>query len=208
MGRRGQRAEVKEAKGNPGRRPIRKSAPDAPAPTDAPVDGSLPDWVNTAKAVTRRRPTTQKARAEWMTQLTEAIWNYVRPELVAMKLVKKIDEPGLAIYCRAFAEYIAAIIELDRDGTTYKTESPHSGVMVRLHPAMNVRKQALQTMKEHAEMLGITPLARQRLFHMMATAPGATGLPIERAANEANEVSPEAKSPIGLLASGPAPSVN
>lgn len=207
MGRRGQRAEVKEAKGNPGRRPIRKSAPDAPEPSDASAEGALPDWVNTAKAVAKQRPRTQKARATFMTELTRAVWDFVRPELVAMKLVKKIDEPGLAIYCRAMAEYIAAIIELDRDGMTYSTNSPHSGTIHRLHPATRVRKEALQTMKEQAEVLGITPLARQRLFQMMASAPGAGALPIERAANEAAQ-SAEPASPIGLLASAGPPAVN
>lgn len=207
MARRAQRVEVKEAKGNPGRRPLRKNAPDAPEPTEAQPEGTLPDWVNTAKAVAKRRPTTQKARAKFMTELTEAVWNFVRPELVAMKLVKRIDEPGLAIYCRAMAEYIAAIIELDRDGMTYSTNSAHSGVIHRLHPATRVRKEALQAMKEQAEVLGITPLARQRLFQMMANTPGAGALPIERAAQEATEQSAPA-SPVGLLANTGSPSVN
>lgn len=197
MGRRAVRNEVKRAKGNPGRRPIVDKAPEGSAPSDAVAEGSLPDWVNTAKLIARQRPRTQKQRAEFMTGLTRQVWDFAQPELVRMNLVKKIDEPGLAIWCRAMAEYIAAIIELDRDGTTYKTESAHSGTLYRLHPATRMRKEALQTLREYGETLGITPMSRQRLFHMMADA-GRGALPLDRIKDDAGLDQPPA-SPVGLL---------
>lgn len=198
MGRRAERNEVKRAKGNPGRRKIVDAAPGAAEATPAQAS-TLPDWVNTAQAVAKKRPTTQKARAEFMTGLTRQVWDFIHPELVKMNLVKKIDEPALGIYCRAMAEFIASIIELDRDGATYKTESAHSGVIHRLHPATRIRKEALQTLKEYGDMLGITPLSRQRLFQMMAD--GARGtLPLDQKDMQELGVETSAPSPVGLFA--------
>lgn len=204
MGRRAVRNEVKRAKGNPGRRPIVDAAPAGAVASEASPEGSLPDWVNTAKLIAKQRPRTQKQRAEFMTGLTRQVWDFARPELVKMNLVKKIDEPALAIWCRAMAEYIAAIIELDRDGTTYTTTSPHSGLLHRLHPATRMRKEALQTMKEYGETLGITPMSRQRLFQMMADA-GRGALPLDRIDDEAPTVP---ASPVGLLTKASGSSIN
>lgn len=198
MGRRPERSEVKRAKGNPGRRPIVEVAPDGDLPSGPSKDGALPDWVNTAKLIARRRPRTQKERAVFMTGLTQQVWEFQHPELVKMNLIKRIDEPALAIYCRAMAEYIAAIIELDRDGTTYKTESAHSGTLYRLHPATRMRKEALQTMREYGDTLGITPMSRQRLFQMMADA-GRGTLPLDRMKDDAG-LAAAPSSPVGLLA--------
>ena len=204
MARRAERNEVKRAKGNPGRRPIVDAAPHGAAASEVAPEGSLPDWVNTAKMVARRRPTNQKQRAEFMTALTRQVWDFARPELVKMNLVKKIDEPALAIWCRAMAEYIAAIIELDRDGMTYTTESAHSGVLHRLHPATRMRKEALQTMKEYGDTLGITPMSRQRLFQMMADA-GRGALPLDRIDDESLTAP---TSPVGLLGKAGASALN
>jgi P27 family predicted phage terminase small subunit len=197
VGRRAVRNEVKRAKGNPGRRPIVEKAPQGDAPSEVVAEGSLPDWVNTARMISRQRPKTQKQRADFMTGLTRQVWDFAQPELVKMNLVKKIDEPSLAIWCRAMAEYIAAIIELDRDGTTYKTESAHSGTLYRLHPATRMRKEALQTLREYGDALGITPMSRQRLFQMMADA-GRGALPIDRMVEDAAPVQAPAN-PVGLL---------
>lgn len=175
MGRRGQSPAVKKAKGNPGRRKMvnEPAAPVTPAASvSSPPVGidTMPKWIDTAQAVAKRKPTSGKARATYMTELTRGVYEFIAPELSRMNLVKLIDIPALAIYCRAFAEYIASIIELDRDGMTYSTNSPHSGTLHRLHPATRMRKDALQTMKEQSEMLGITPMARYRLFQYMADA--------------------------------------
>ncbi len=204
MARRPERNEVKRAKGNPGRRPIVDSAPAGAVASEAAAEGSLPDWVNTAKMVAKRRPANAKQRAEFMTALTRQVWDFARPELVKMNLVKRIDEPALAIWCRAMAEYIAAIIELDRDGTTYTTTSAHSGLLHRLHPATRMRKDALQTMKEIGDTLGITPMSRQRLFQMMADA-GRGALPLDRIDDDSLAAP---ASPVGLLGKASASSLN
>ncbi len=209
MGRRGQSPAVKKAKGNPGRRKMvdEPAAPVAPTASaaSAPVGiDTMPKWIDTAQAVAKRKPTSGKARATYMTELTRGVYEFIAPELTRMNLVKLIDLPALAIYCRAFAEYIASIIELDRDGMTYSTTSAHSGTIHRLHPATRMRKDALQTMKEQSEMLGITPMARYRLFQHMADA-GKGALPRdpiedqERAEASGDPSFFDASNPIGLL---------
>ncbi|MEL6875474.1 MAG: phage terminase small subunit P27 family, partial [Pseudomonadota bacterium] len=162
------------------------------------VADQLPSWVNTALAIKKARPRSAKARAEFMTELTDEVWRFMAPELTRMNLVKEIDKPNLAIYCRAFAEYMSAIIDLDRDGMTYSTTSPHSGKIHRLHPATRMRKEALQTMKEIGEVIGITPMARQRLFQFMADA--ARGqLPLNDETPQDDPAPGASTGPVGLL---------
>lgn len=163
MARRAEPAAVKKAKGNPGRRPIAETAPDASAPAES--TGSLPAWLDTRRAVGRGKGAARSAR---MTGLTDQIWNFCYPELSRLNLVKQLDEIALGIFCRAVAEWIDATVTIDREGPTYVTSSNHVEKLHRPHPATRIRREAYAVIKDQGEVLGLNPAARQRLFMAMA----------------------------------------
>ena len=170
-GRRAEPAAVKKAKGNPGRRPVRAVSADGVAPAQS--QGAMPGFINTRGKVGRGKAA--MARAAVMSSLTEQVWNHVHDELSRLNLLQRLDETALGIFCRAVAEYAQCNVELDRDGMHYDAQSyanagPDKPVQIlkRLHPAFQIRREAIKVIREQSEVLGLNPSARQRLFRDLA----------------------------------------
>lgn len=162
-------AAIKRAKGNPGRRPIAE-----PEKSEAAVVvGKLqpPAWLNTAANV-------KNARARRLTALTLEIWNRTAPLVDRLRLIQGTDLEALGRWCRYMAEWIEYTRDLDRNGATYETSSPHVEKMVRLNPAAHLRRAAELALKELEDRLGFSPSARLRLYQQLAAHQGS--LPFDK----------------------------
>ncbi len=147
MARRGPKPEpaaVKEAKGNPGRRPV---GTDPVAPTD----------LSTAKVEMPR----------WLTGQGRIIWNRLAPRLTAQKLLSASDAETFARYCRNFARWLKMQKELDKEGETYESESAH-GKLKRAHPAFLISDRLERMMMAVEDRFGLNPAERQRIFAVRA----------------------------------------
>ena len=178
-GRKPKPAEVREAQGNPGRRPLSSAAHD------------LPGLKSTA-------PKTLPIAAR-------RIWEDLAPELGRMKLLRSTDFGAFARYCEHLARWVALTKDLRKNGETYVTASAH-GTMERIRPAFMVRDRLEARMESLEDRFGLSPMARQQLLQRLAMAPPPAPQPglfgddqqPGAAAPDAPAASPP-PSPVGLL---------
>ena len=196
-GRRPEPEAIKAAKGNTGRRAVRKS----PVATVEPKSSGsrLPGWLDTQKRI-------RKVAAERASKLTGEIWGYLQPELSRMNLVKATDDIVLGRFCRYMAEWIEYTHVLDQEGTFYITSSPHVGELRRPHPAFKQRKDIEQHLTNLGDVLGLSPAARQRLMLQLANNNGLQPHSGDQASrteggDQLPGLSVPAVSPIGVLGS-------
>lgn len=167
-GRRPKPAAIRKAQGNPGRRPIGEPPEDAApaqtgeqAPAPAPVESAKPPaWLDTTSVKT--------AAARRLSKVAAEVWGGLHGELVRLKLLKATDENAFARYCRYAAEWIEYTKALDREGAWYTTSSEHVAGIIRPHPAFRFRKDVEHALKELEDRIGLTPVARQRIFQQLA----------------------------------------
>lgn len=179
-GRRAEPAAIKEAKGNPGKRPI------ANPPEQMAISGlkQPPAWLNTAeycesvKAAAaaaekdEAEPPAVETRAQRISRMSLEIWSRLHGDLEHMKLLKSTDEDAFARFCRYMAEWIDFTRQIDLEGPTYTTESNFAGKLRRPNPAVRFRKEVEQSLKDLGDSMGLTPSARQRILqHMAQTQP-------------------------------------
>lgn len=183
MGRNAQPAAVKEAKGNPGRRPIAREG--APSPSSA---------IAAPKKLNARQ---------------RALWEQFAPELVAMRILRPTD---LAAF-RRYVVFLDKWEEAEKNLRTAKlvtiTSSEHVQNFERRGQWLMVAIMLDKRLSEIEDRFGMNPAARQRLMLQMAQQ-GALPLsgehpkpkaPEEGAGSEmqAVESTPLPESPIGLL---------
>ena len=160
MGRRGpkpQPAAVKQAKGNPGHRPV-GADPVAAAEADAPEK---------AIAVVAEPPL-------WLKGKGLKIWDRLAPRLAAMKLLSPIDAEAFGRYCRSFARWEKMQRVLDEEGETYESESQH-GKLKRAHPAFLISDRLERQLLATEDRFGLNPAERQRLYAARAAQPAFPG---------------------------------
>ena len=162
MGRRGpkpQPAAVKQAKGNPGHRPV-GADPLAVAAADA-------DAPEKALAVAAEPPL-------WLKGKGLKIWDRLAPRLVSMKLLSPIDAEAFGRYCRSFARWTKMQDVLDDEGETYESESAH-GKLKRAHPAFLIADRLERQLLAAEDRFGLNPAERQRLYAARAAQPAFPG---------------------------------
>ena len=182
-GRKAEPAEVKLAKGNPGRRRI------AQTPTDARdlATAAPPDLADAAKT----------------------IWDRLAPELSRLKFLRDTDRNAFARYCEHLGRWWVLTTEMRTEGETYLSKSEHNpeGLM-RINPKFFVREKIERRMEFLEDRFGLSPMARrqilQRLAGMVPFMPGKQGeadllTPAQPDAPAAPAKAPAA-SPVGLLA--------
>jgi P27 family predicted phage terminase small subunit len=138
-GRKPKPSAVKALEGNPGKRKLNKSEPKPM--TGAP---SCPDHIRGA------------AKFEW---------NRVVKELVALKIVTKIDRAALASYCSAYGHWVDAEKHLREEDAVIVTDK---GNMVQ-NPYMQISKRSMDQMVKFAAEFGMTPSSRSRVKVDMPT---------------------------------------
>lgn len=153
-----QSAAVKEAKGNPGRRPVGKD----PALTS---DITVPAKAS-AKIIA---PT-------WLKGGGKRVWDRLAPRLFGIKILTQVDADTFARYCRNFARWLDLQNAVDKEGSYYGTETGFS----RPHPAMMLILRLEPILERTEDRFGLNPAERQRLFAQRA----AQGIPTDLFSND------------------------
>lgn len=175
-GRKAAPAEIQEAKGNPGRRPLRAASTEA-----LPLIGdAAPRELNAAG---------------------KTIWNRLVPHLRDMRLVRQTDREVLARYCNHVARYWKLEREIRRDGATYLTETNH-GSMKRINPAFAVQDRIEKRMEAIEDRLGLSTRSRHEILRALSmdAASAAASAAGQQPHRPAQAIDPD--SPLGLLQRG------
>lgn len=186
MGRNAQPAAVKEAKGNPGRRPIAKEGAASPLAMLAPP-----------KKLTAKQ---------------KALWNQFVPELVAMRIMRPTDVAAFRRYVVFLDRWEEAERELKSAKLVTITSSEHVQNFERRGQWLMVAIMLDKRLSEIEDRFGMNPAARQRLMLQLAqqgalplggrhSEPSATG---EGAGGDGQgslpvESLPLPESPVGML---------
>jgi P27 family predicted phage terminase small subunit len=133
-GRKPKPTVLKILEGNPGRHPLNKREPHAPAEVP-----KCPDFLD------------DEARAEWFR---------MAPVLQKMGVLTPADRAALAAYCVAYSRWVTAEGQVKRLGTIVK--SPLKNFPMK-SPYLTVADQALETMRKFMVEFGLTPSSRGRI---------------------------------------------
>lgn len=145
-GRKPAPAVVKEAKGNPGRRPIG---------ADPKVNTSLAGGV---------------APPAWLKGEGLKVWKRLAPNVARLKLLTPVDAESFARYCRNLARWLRMQDVLDKEGETYESESAH-GKLKRAHPAFLIGDRLARLLESQEAVFGLNPAERQRIFAARSMTP-------------------------------------
>ncbi len=138
-GRKPKPSKLKELEGNCSKRPIPKTV-EPPASEDCPEPPAHMD---------------RRAKLEW---------RRVAPALHGMGLLTGVDTTALAAYCQSYSDYVKAQLVLNRDGSTYETETQKGEKVLRLRPEHTVVQDQLRNIKNFCTEFGMTPSSRARLI--------------------------------------------
>jgi len=117
------------------------------------MKGTKPKLVQDKKAIAAvpRAPS-------WMSKDARTEWRRIMPLLVERKILTEGDMASVENYCLAVATAREASRELQADGHTYKDERG----LIKRHPASLVMRDAIQSSRQLAAELGLTPVSRSR----------------------------------------------
>lgn len=132
-GRKPKPTALKLSEGNPGRRPLPK---DEPAP-----EVKIPEPPGFLDVV---------ARVEWLR---------IAPILLKNKIITELDGIALALYCRAFSQFVKADGEVQKFGEIIR--GPAGGTM--RNPWMEVANRAWEQVTKMLASFGMDPVSRTRV---------------------------------------------
>jgi P27 family predicted phage terminase small subunit len=104
-------------------------------------------------------------RPDWLKHdtIAQREWRKIVPELKRLDLLSNIDTTALALYCEAVSEYVDAVKQLREEGTTIKYTNTKGETNTIKHPALQVKKDNYQVIKDMLKEFGLTPSARASL---------------------------------------------
>lgn len=174
-------ASIKEARGNPGRRPI--------VAETTPADDA------------------RAAAPEWLDEPARAIWTRLAPELTRLRLLGRPDELAFGRYCETFARWLALIEHVREVGEVYEITTD-SGTVRRPNPEVIIADRLENRLVALEDRFGLNPSERQRIYVQRAAAnltPGdlfGTRKAADAPSPKSGEAKPAAKAlpgPIGAL---------
>ncbi len=143
-------AAVKEAKGNPGRRPIGAD----PVASGAATGGVAPP--------------------AWLKKDALKVWERLAPNVARLKLLTPVDAESFARYCKNLSRWLKMQDVLDKEGETYESESAH-GKLKRAHPAFLIGDRLARLLETQEAVFGLNPAERQRIFAARSMTPDPAG---------------------------------
>lgn len=179
-GRKPETAEQQALKGAPGRRisqasasAIRSSARLAPVQI-----GNVrpPKWLKKSRKATE-------------------IWNDVLPQLLQLNLATQLDALALGRYCRYVAEWIAADLTVQKEGTWFETVGTNGEPTKKRHPAWQACQDIEKMLRETEAAFGMRPDARYKIMRDQAASHGLLPLFERGPHEEASEEQPTTKAP-------------
>jgi P27 family predicted phage terminase small subunit len=194
---------VKDAKGNPGRRPISEEAREAEKGAGGAGSAAMPSEGG-GGGDHSALPTI--APPEWLRPEAVEIWKRIAPRLTVIRILQVADADTFGRYCEDFAKWIGLNAILREEGMTYQSESPH-GKYTRAHPALAMADRLNRTLLMFEANFGLNPADRQRLFAARAAGAGSGAcaeLPFGSEgdggdADDKPKDAPESASPVGML---------
>lgn len=145
MGRRPISPELQAARGNPGKRPVKKLAPRAMAER---IQLERPKWLSD--------------------RLARQVWTQLQASL---HFLRQSDVQVFGRYCVYLSDWVTANKQIkESGGAVYVTSSPHVENMLRINPWFTVRSRLEDDLVKLEEKLGLTPLDRQRIIRDLAAA--------------------------------------
>ena len=96
---------------------------------------------------------------EWLRGAALEEWEYLVPRLARLGLLAEIDRPTLAVYCEAWASFVAATAAIRASGLALLDGrgSP------RVSPFVSVQRQAANDLLRYGRALGLSPSWRAGL---------------------------------------------
>lgn len=180
MGRKPMSPELKEARGNPGKRPVKKR--------------------ETVKTVVTR---IVLARPTWLTdKLARQVWDKLQASL---HFLRQSDVQVFGRYCVYVADWVTANKEIEAAGMVYETSSAHVEGMLRINPWFTVRSRLEDDLVKLEEKIGLTPLDRQRIMVGMANAAGGRSIGDLFGGGTGDEAAQDAKGDTAPAAEPPLP---
>lgn len=147
MGRKAMTPEQQAARGNPGKRPVRKR--------------------ETTKTVLRR---IVLSRPTWLTdKLARRVWGQLHAHL---PFLRDSDVNAFGRYCQYLADWVTANKEIATGQMVYETSSAHVEGMLRINPWFTVRSRLEDDLVKLEEKIGMTPIDRQRIIVGLAAGAG------------------------------------
>lgn len=178
-GRKGQPAEVKEAKGNPGKRPNPMASTD-----------DLPELE--AAAPKELRGEARKIYAE------------VAKQLAHVKLLRASDRQALARYCDTLNEYWKVTRKLQGPkarggGYTYEAKTTSGGKMLRANPLFMIQDRLARRLDTMEDRFGLNPRARQEIMYRLAQQGASPQLPFPGGEDERTPGDSDPEGAVGFL---------
>lgn len=129
---------IKELTGNPGKRALPKDEP---------------------------KPTKELEFAPgWLDEGPLEHWSYVVNLFQSVPGVAKApDQAAAVLMCQAIHDFVEANAELEEFGTYQTVTTKSGGDMVRIHPAVGVKKEAMSQILRICSEFGLTPASRTKL---------------------------------------------
>lgn len=160
-GRKPETAEEQAAKGAPGKRMSQKVATAVRASTKI-----------TPLQVGNVRPPRWLKRSRKATE----IWNDVLPQLLQLNMATQLDSLSLGRYCRYVAEWIAADLTVQKEGTWYTATGTNGEQLKKRHPAWQACQDIEKMLRETEAAFGMRPDTRYRILRDQAASRGLGGL--------------------------------
>lgn len=156
-GRKPQTAQQQAMKGAPGKRMSQAEAAAIRTSTKlAPVQiGNVrpPKWLKKSRKATE-------------------IWNDVLPQLLQLNLATQLDALALGRYCRYVAEWIAADLTVQKEGTWYDAVGTNGEPTKKRHPAWQACQDIEKMLRETEAAFGMRPDARYKIMRDQAASHG------------------------------------
>lgn len=188
-GRKPDTTEAQALKGAPGKRMSQKDAVAIRATgRSSPVQiGNVrpPKWLKRSRKATE-------------------VWNEVLPLLLQLNLATQLDALSLGRYCRYVAEWIAADLAVQKEGTWFETVGTNGEPTKKRHPAWQACQDIEKMLRETEAAFGMRPDARYKIMRDQAASQGV--MPLfdrdrqERAEEEHRTPTSPEEDAIGLLA--------
>lgn len=135
-GRRPKPTKVKEAEGNPGKRPLNKSEPSAGK------DLRMPAFLGT---------------------YGKTMWKATVARLKRMDQLDGADQDSIMLWCLAYDDLRTARAFCKKHGSTFKIVDASGNVVIREHPSARAARDAWKAMRGMISEFGFSPCARVRL---------------------------------------------
>lgn len=159
-GRNPKPAALKQAQGNPGRRPI----------VDAPADLAAADPnVDQAPAP---KPRVSLKKLFKIKSDAQKVYDLIAPELKRINFLRSTDDPAFWRYCDTLARYWKVTKALaDKGGETYECKTTTGETMHRLRPEFIVQERLARRLDTMEDRFGLTPMSRQQYMMALTRAP-------------------------------------